>query len=207
MHLRGRERMYPNIYVALDNSEHSDTASTVALELASASDARIIGTHVYAARMHDYRFKQMEYTLPEEYQDEAELLRQRRIHDSLITTGLELISDSYTDVLRFRCLERGVPFSARMRDGRNWEEIVADVDESQDVDVVVMGALGTGAVKESQLGSVTELALPDDPSSLRAQLRRHLALLLPEWARDDVTAAKATCPRVLGDSGLLLVTP
>ncbi len=156
MHLRGRERMYSNIYVALDNSEHSDAASTVALELATAFGAQVIGMHVYAARMHDYRFKQMEYTLPEEYQDEAELLRQRRIHDSLITTGLELISDSYTDVLRFRCLERGVPFSARMRDGRNWEELVADVDESEDVDVVVMGALGTGAVKESQLGSVTE---------------------------------------------------
>ena len=113
MHLRGRERMYSNIYVALDNSEHSDAASTVALELADAFDARIIGMHVYAARMHDYRFKQMEYTLPEEYQDEAELLRQRRIHDSLITTGLELISDSYTDVLRFRCLERGVAIQAR----------------------------------------------------------------------------------------------
>ncbi|PZR79530.1 MAG: hypothetical protein DLM65_10640, partial [Candidatus Aeolococcus gillhamiae] len=156
LRLRGRELMYSNIYVALDNSEHSDAASTVALELATAFNARVIGMHVYAARMHDYRFKQMEYTLPEEYQDEAELLRQRRIHDSLITTGLELISDSYTDVLRFRCLERGVEFTARMRDGRNWEELVADVDESEDVDVVVMGALGTGAVKESQLGSVTE---------------------------------------------------
>jgi len=148
--------MYSTLYVALDNSEHSDAASTVALELATAFDARVIGMHVYAARMHDYRFKQMEYTLPEEYQDEAELLRQRRIHDSLITTGLELISDSYTDVLRYRCLERDVGFEARMRDGRNWEELVADVDESQEVDLVIMGALGTGAVKESQLGSVTD---------------------------------------------------
>jgi len=148
--------MYSTLYVALDNSEHSDTASTVGLELARAFDARVIGMHVYAARMHDYRFKQMEYTLPEEYQDEAELLRQRRIHDSLITTGLELISDSYTDVLRYRCLERDVPFEARMRDGRNWEELVADIDESPDVDLVIMGALGTGAVKESQLGSVTD---------------------------------------------------
>jgi nucleotide-binding universal stress UspA family protein/predicted Zn-ribbon and HTH transcriptional regulator len=148
--------MYSSIYVALDNSEHSDTASTVALDLAAAFDARLIGMHVYAARMHDYRFKQMEYTLPEEYQDEAELLRQRRIHDSLISTGLELISDSYTDVLRYRSLERNVPFEARMRDGRNWEELVADIDESPDVDLVVMGALGTGAVKESQLGSVTD---------------------------------------------------
>ncbi|MHB8719675.1 MAG: universal stress protein [Candidatus Dormibacteria bacterium] len=148
--------MLSTIYVAVDNSEHSDAASGVAVELASAFGARLIGTHVYAARMHDYRFKQMEYTLPEEYQDEAELLRQRRIHDSLITTGLQLISDSYTDVLRYRCLERGVAFEARMRDGRNWEELVADIDESDGIDLVVMGALGTGAVKESQLGSVVE---------------------------------------------------
>lgn len=150
--------MYSSIYVALDNSEHSDAASTVALELAEHCRAGLVGMHVYAARMHDYRFKQMEYTLPEEYQDEAELLRQRRIHDSLITTGLQLISDSYTDVLRYRCLERGIPFEARMRDGRNWEELVADVSESPEVDLVVMGALGTGAVKESQLGSVVERA-------------------------------------------------
>ena len=40
-------------------------------------------------KMHDYRFKQMEYTLPEEYLDEVELERQRKIHDSLITHGPE----------------------------------------------------------------------------------------------------------------------
>ena len=147
--------MYTSVYVALDNSEHSDAAGGVALALAEAFSARVIGMHVYAARMHDYRFKQMEYTLPEEYQDEAELLRQRRIHDSLITTGLQLISDSYTDVMRFRCMERDVPFEARARDGRNWEELVADVNEVQP-DLVVMGALGTGAVKESRLGSVAD---------------------------------------------------
>ena len=77
-----QESMYKSIYVALDNSEHSDAGTTVALELAEAFSSRCIGMHVYAARMHDYRFKQMEYTLPDEYQDEAELLRQRRIHDS-----------------------------------------------------------------------------------------------------------------------------
>jgi nucleotide-binding universal stress UspA family protein len=147
--------MYRSIYVPLDNSEHADAATTVALTLAESLGSRCVGMHVYAGRMHDYRFKQMEYTLPEEYQDEAELLRQRRIHDSLITTGLQLISDSYSDVMRFRCLERGIPFEARMRDGRNWEELVADIDETRP-DLVVMGALGTGAVKESRLGSVTD---------------------------------------------------
>ena len=138
--------MYSHIYVPLDNSDHSNAGIEVAVALAQAFGAACTGSHVYAARMHDYRFKQMEYTLPEEYQDEAELLRQRRIHDSLITTGLQLISDSYTDVMRYRCLERNVPFEARARDGRNWEELVADVNEVQP-DLVVMGALGTGAVK------------------------------------------------------------
>src|ERR1700737_1495356 len=128
--------MYKHIHVPVDNSEHSNRAIDLAVELGRAFGARLTGMHVYAARMHDYRFKQMEYTLPEEYQDEAELLRQRRIHDSLITTGLELISDSYTDVLRYRCLERDVRFEARMRDGRNWEELVADIGESEDVDLV-----------------------------------------------------------------------
>jgi nucleotide-binding universal stress UspA family protein len=146
---------HSSVYVPLDNSEHSDAAAGLAIELAATFGARCIGMHAYAARMHDYRFKQMEYTLPEEYQDEAELLRQRRIHDSLITTGLELISDSYTDVMRYRCLERGVPFEGRRRDGRNWEEIVADVAEASP-DLVVMGALGTGAVRESSLGSVAD---------------------------------------------------
>ncbi|MFN2451660.1 MAG: universal stress protein [Candidatus Dormibacteria bacterium] len=150
--------MYRSVYVPLDNSEHSDAATGVAVELAAAFGSACIGSHVYAGRMHDFRFKQMEYTLPEEYQDEAELLRQRRIHDSLITTGLQLISDSYTDVMRYRCLERGVAFEARMRDGRNWEELVADIAETG-TDLVVLGALGTGAVKESRLGSVAERVL------------------------------------------------
>jgi len=147
--------MYSSICVPLDNSDHSNAAMEVAVRLAEAFGASCTGSHVYAARMHDYRFKQMEYTLPEEYQDEAELLRQRRIHDSLITTGLQLISDSYTDVMRYRCLERGVPFTAKAMDGRNWEELVRDIDESG-YDLVVMGALGMGAVKESRLGSVAD---------------------------------------------------
>jgi nucleotide-binding universal stress UspA family protein len=150
--------MYSRIYVPLDNSDQSNACIEVAVALAEAFGAACTGSHVYAARMHDYRFKQMEYTLPEEYQDEAELLRQRRIHDSLITTGLQLVSDSYTDVMRYRCLERGVPFEARMLDGRNWEELVRDAGEGGH-DLVVMGALGMGAVKESRLGSVTERVL------------------------------------------------
>jgi nucleotide-binding universal stress UspA family protein len=117
--------------------------------------ATLVGGHVYAAKMHDYRFKQMEYTLPEEYQDERELERQRKIHDSLITMGLQLISDSYLDVMERRAAEVGVPFERRTYDGRTFQPLVDDI-HSNPYDLVIIGALGMGAVKDSMLGSVCE---------------------------------------------------
>src|SRR5579871_4596952 len=147
--------MFETIYVPVDNSDYSNASVDVAIELARAFGSHLVGSHVYAARMHDYRFKQMEYTLPEEYQDEEELERQRKIHDTLITRGLRLISDSYTDVAQARCAAAGVPFEARTMDGRNWEQLVEDIT-THDYDLVVMGAQGFGATKEAQLGSVCE---------------------------------------------------
>src|SRR5882724_4328583 len=107
--------MFKHICVPVDNSDCSNRAIDLAVELGRTFGARLTGVHVYAARLHDYRFKQMEYTLPEEYKDENELERQRKIHDSLIADTL-----------------------------------------ASDYDLVVMGALGMGAVKDSQIGSVTE---------------------------------------------------
>ena len=99
--------MYKHIYVPVDNSEHSNRAIDLAVELGRAFGARLTGSHVYAARLHDYRFKQMEYTLPEEYKDENELERQRKIHDSLIAMGLQLISESYLDVMKAKAEAAG----------------------------------------------------------------------------------------------------
>ncbi|HYY46414.1 MAG TPA: universal stress protein [Candidatus Angelobacter sp.] len=147
--------MYRKIYVPLDNSDHSNAAIEVAVRLAGGTQAGLVGSHVYAARMHDVRFKQMEYTLPDEYQQEQELERQRKIHDSLITRGLQLISDSYLDVMKAACDRAGLPFEYKTFDGKNWECLVEDIAES-DYDLVVMGALGMGAVKDSMIGSVTD---------------------------------------------------
>ena len=147
--------MYRKIYVPVDNSDHSNAAIALAVRLAKATGAKLVGSHVYAARMHDVRFKQMEYTLPDEYQDEQELERQRKIHDSLITRGLQLISDSYLDVMKAACDEAGLPIEYRTFDGKNWECLVQDIGDS-DYDLVIMGALGLGAVKDSLLGSVTD---------------------------------------------------
>src|SRR5437870_228890 len=147
--------MYKHIYVPVDNSDFSNRAIDLAVELGKAFEARLTGIHVYAARLHDYRFKQMEYTLPEEYKDENELERQRKIHDSLIAMGLQLISESYLDVMAKKAAEAGLDFEPKMIDGKHYKVLIEDCLAS-DYDLVVMGALGMGAVKDSQIGSVTE---------------------------------------------------
>jgi nucleotide-binding universal stress UspA family protein len=147
--------MYQRIYVPVDNSDYSNRAVDHALELGRAFQSKLTGCHVYAASMHDYRFKQMEYTLPEEYLDETELERQRKIHDSLITMGLKLISESYLDGMARRCQESALEFEPRMMDGKHHTEIVKDI-QSGDYDLIVLGALGIGRVRDSQIGSVCE---------------------------------------------------
>ncbi len=147
--------MYKSIYVPVDNSDHSNRAVTCAIDLGKAFDAKLVGCHVYAAKLHDYRFRQMEYTLPEEYIDEVELERQRKIHDSLITMGLKLISDSYLDGMSKVCAQSGLAFEPRMMDGKHHIEILRDLAGSAH-DLVVLGALGIGRARDSVVGSVCE---------------------------------------------------
>ena len=147
--------MYKKIYVPIDNSAHSNLAIDAAVRVGKAFGAKLVGSHIYAARMHDYRFKQMEYSLPEEYLEENELDRQRQIHDSLITMGLELISDSYLEAMKKTCEAAELPFEARMIDGQHHVEIRKDLAQS-DCDLLILGALGLGRQRASQIGSVTE---------------------------------------------------
>ena len=147
--------MYKSIYVPVDNSEHSNRAVACAVAMGKAFDAKLVGCHVYAAQLHDYRFRQMEYTLPEEYIDEVELERQRKIHDSLITMGLKLISDSYLDGMSRLCGESGLEFEPRMMDGKHHIEILKDLAGAKP-DLVVIGALGIGRARDSVIGSVCE---------------------------------------------------
>jgi len=147
--------MYKSIYVPVDNSDHSNRAVACAVGLGKAYSAKLVGCHVYAAKLHDYRFRQMEYTLPEEYIDEVELERQRKIHDSLITMGLKLISDSYLDGMSRLCGDSGITFEPRMMDGKHHTEILKDLAGSHH-DLVVIGALGIGRARDSVIGSVCE---------------------------------------------------
>jgi nucleotide-binding universal stress UspA family protein len=147
--------MYKTIYVPVDNSDHSNMALDVGVSLAKTFGAKLVGSHVYAAKMHDKRFKQMEAGLPEEYHDETELERQRQIHDSLITRGLQIITDSYLDIVDKKAAEANLPVERKSLEGRNFKALVEDIN-TNGYDLVIMGALGVGAVKDSVIGGVTE---------------------------------------------------
>src|SRR5947209_20333652 len=91
--------MYKTIYVPVDNSDYSNLALDVGVSLAKTFGSKLVRSHVYAAKLHDKRFKEMEAEPPEEYLHETELERQRQLHDSLITRGLQIITDSYLDIV------------------------------------------------------------------------------------------------------------
>ncbi|MEE8435074.1 MAG: universal stress protein [bacterium] len=147
--------MFKEIYVPFDNSPHSIRALELGVALARKEEATLVGSHVYAAKLHDWRFRALESGLPEQFRKENELERQRVIHDSLITSGLELITDSYLVVMGRRCEEAGVPFRGVSLEGRNWQGLVKDIS-AQHYDLVVMGALGLGRTPESLVGTVCE---------------------------------------------------
>jgi len=120
--------VYREIFVPVDNSQHSDWAVDRAIEMCRKSQGRITGNHVYAARLHDVRFRQLETGLPAQFQTPAEIKKQRKIHDKLIEKGLQLIADSFLDQLGKRCEAAGVPLTRQLLEGINYEEIVNEVN-------------------------------------------------------------------------------
>jgi len=120
--------VYREIFVPVDNSQHSDWAVDRAIEMCRKSGGRITGNHVYAARLHDVRFRQLETGLPAQFQTPAEIKKQRKIHDKLIEKGLQLIADSFLDQLGKRCEAAGVALTRQLLEGINYEEIVNEVN-------------------------------------------------------------------------------
>ena len=175
--------MFKNIYVPIDNSDYSNACIEIGLELAKQTGATLTASHVYAAKLHDVRFRQMEGGLPEEYQVEEELEKQRTIHDQLISKGMEVITDSYLDVPGFKCKERGIPFAGKSLEGKNWVELVKDINGS-DYDLVIMGIMGLGATRDSQIGTVVERVVR------RIQTDTFVVKFLPELHGERLSSGK-----------------
>ncbi len=146
--------MYEEIFLPCDNSAECDYAIHRAIELARKFESRLVGNHVYAARLHDVRFRQLETGLPARFQSKQEIQRQRKIHDKLIEKGLQLISDSFLDRMEKQCTAAGVEIERQLLEGINFEEITREVN-SNGYDLCAMGAHGLGRQANSQLGGVT----------------------------------------------------
>ncbi len=163
------------ILVALDQSDHANRAMEEMARLAAAAGARITGIHVYAARLHDRRFRQMEGGLPERYRRESEMERQRDVHEDLIGMGLGLISDSYHDHAGARAEAAGVAFERLSPEGKNYARL-AEAAGSGGHDVIALGALGLGAVAGAPIGSTCERLVRRAPIDAFVARKRHLAL-------------------------------
>jgi len=146
---------YRSILMAVDSSDHSNRATDDAIELGQLYQSDITASHVYAAQMHDMRFKQMEGGLPEQFKEEDELERQRDIHDSLITKGLSIITDSYLIQAENACKKTGLTFKGRSLEGKNYKLLVNETNNGS-YDLLVMGSLGLGAIAGSTIGTVCE---------------------------------------------------
>jgi len=146
---------YREILLAVDSSDHANRGVEDGIALAQLSGARVTAAHVYAAKMHDMRFRQMEGGLPERFREEQELERQRDVHNDLITRGLSIIADSYLDQVNRACNTAGVKFVRRNLEGKNYRQLSKEAN-SGSYDLLVLGALGLGAVAESRLGTVCE---------------------------------------------------
>ena len=120
--------MYREVFVPVDNSDCSNWAVQRAIEVCHSSEGHITGNHVYAARLHDVRFRQLETGLPAQFQTPDEIKRQRKVHDKLIEKGLQLISDSFLDQTEIQCKEADVPLTRQLLEGINYEEIIREAN-------------------------------------------------------------------------------
>ena len=146
---------YREILLAVDSSDYSNRGVDDGIALAKLSGAKITAAHVYAAQMHDLRFRQMEGGLPERFREEQELERQRDVHDDLITRGLSIIADSYMDQVERATDAADLKFTRRALEGKNYRQMAAEAN-CGNYDLLVLGALGLGAVAGSRIGTVCE---------------------------------------------------
>jgi nucleotide-binding universal stress UspA family protein len=153
---------FSRMLVALDASEHANHALAEAVRLARSAGGTVTGIHAYAAKLHDNRFKQMEGGLPERYRKEDEMERQRVVHDTLITRGLGVISDSYHDVAAPVCEAAEVPYRRLSPEGKNYRRIV-EAAASGEHDCLALGAVGLGVVPDAVIGTVCERVVRRSP--------------------------------------------
>ena len=74
-----KEKTFRQIYVPVDNSPLSNEAVEMSLAIASRCGSGLVGSHVYATKLHERRFRMMESGLPPDYRGEEALENQRSV--------------------------------------------------------------------------------------------------------------------------------
>ncbi|NOX21445.1 MAG: universal stress protein [Nitrospirae bacterium] len=147
------DRWPKKIILCVDNSELSNLSIDVAETLASEFSSEIVGVHGYNAFMHEGAFRIMEPTLPEQYQREELLARQRELHNKLINIGMEKISLSYLRPLQERFGTKGIAFKPKVKEGKNFVALIQMIEE-EDADLIVLGNAGFNSNFRGFVGSV-----------------------------------------------------
>lgn len=152
------ELAFKKILLCIDNSDLSHITSEAALNLAKTFGSEVVGMHVYNAFMHEGAFRIMEPTLPEQYQKEEILHRQRAAHSTLINTGLEKISLSYLSPFEDAFWANNINFRARVKEGKNFKGLI-DLAQEEGGDLMVIGDKGFKADSSGFIGSVCNRVL------------------------------------------------
>ncbi len=150
--------MYRKILLCVDNSAYSAHAAYQTGVIARALDSTVVAAHVYAARLHDRRFADLEPGLPTEFQEPKRLEASRRTHGSMIGQGLRMISDSYLEAVRVEL--EGISLEAKSIEGKHYVELAREAADEYDLAVIGARGLGlasmNGTCPAEGLGSVCE---------------------------------------------------
>jgi nucleotide-binding universal stress UspA family protein len=145
--------LYKRILVALDGSGCANLARDIGKYIAKSGDGtNLIGCHAYAASLHRARFEDMEPILPKSYDGEG-LKSLRKTHEGLIGSSMQLIFNSYLELLAKGTLDKDIAYESVPLEGRNYVQILKAAGEKV-ADLLAMGTSGQGHAEG--LGSTAE---------------------------------------------------
>jgi len=140
------------ILVCLDGSPDADAAAALALEFARSRGRKMIAAHVYDARIHEQRFRQMEPGLPQQYQAEEGLKHLRDSHGTLMSDGFQALSRGYMKTFLAMAGEADIEVQAVVEEGRNYVGLLGIIERFEP-GLTALGAAGLGDTGDSVFGS------------------------------------------------------
>jgi len=140
------------VLVCLDGSPDADAAAVLALAFARSRNLPVTAAHIYDARIHESRFRQMEPGLPEKYQAVEGLKDLRDSHGTLMSDGFQALSRGYMDPFLTRAREQGVAVRVMVEEGRNYVGLGRIARQTRP-GLSALGATGLGATGDGMLGS------------------------------------------------------